>query len=158
MSEKTAENRDLVKVATDQIESLAIDLKMELRRERDVEDAVKRLEICKQNLVEQLEILASLKAPTDLIKLYIETGGKVFTSKRVMVRDGQPLNYFTVGSINIMYENPLNLEAGFYRFVVMALPCEPAKKEKVSGAVYMDDDYGQRIDEDDLYRKGSRVR
>ena len=35
MSEKTAENRDLVKVATDQIESLAIDLKMELRRERD---------------------------------------------------------------------------------------------------------------------------
>ncbi len=129
----------------------------ELRQEKDLKSAIERLEAAKEQMQEQLQALAAVAAPVDMLKLYIETGGKVWISKRAIRGNPHRELKLQVDGYDLMYPDPMSLQDGFYRFVVMALPCEPARSEKQHGRVLFYDDYDHSIPEDDLNRQGSVI-
>jgi hypothetical protein len=115
--------------------------KIMLKEERDLNQALQQLEQKYQNLITQVEALENAKAPADLIALYIQTGGKVWISKKVYNQGG--MDTLTISGRHIMGNyapncDGLQLEKGLYRIVVMALP-EPLSQTKTGTAV---DDYG----------------
>lgn len=136
---------DIVEIATQQIEAKYKQLKDKLEEQHELRAAIDELTNTKNNLIRQLEVLQSVKVPTNLIDLYTNTGGRVWVSKRVFTQFEHPgaVDLTVSGrSLGNQHPNPDPMEfpRGLYRFVVIAVPQEPDDKAKKRGEVT--DDYG----------------
>lgn len=130
---------DLVEIAKVKVEEKYLELSARLKEERDLKQALTELETKKDEVIKQLQTLAGLKAPTDLIDFYVKTGGKVWVSKRVFLRGIEREVNVTVRSTNLAaYEAPIQLPKGLYRLILMAIP-EEAHPDRLGNEV---DDYG----------------
>lgn len=109
----------IVEIATKELEEKAKALKWEV--EKAIDEKV-------EGIKNQLKTLAELKIPTDMLELYLQHGGKLWTSKRVSIKEyGFSL---MVGGRNILYPKSDSREpefkppVGVYRLVLIALPSE----------------------------------
>ncbi len=123
-----------------------------LEEQRDVKQALAQLEQTYNNLIDQIETMQTVKAPVDLIALYIRDGGSIWASK-LAYNDNQRGDFtvdLQVGfdslmrtPVNNKTSQPMRLPEGLYHFVVIAIP-EPIS-EDARKAGWLKDDYGRKF-------------
>jgi hypothetical protein len=116
-----------------------------LEEQRDLKNALAKLDQTYQNLAAQVDTLAKFKVPRDLIDLYVRTGGRVWVSRKVYVegryegelditRQGNSLSRSAPAA------DPIRVPGGLYRLVLVAIPEEISEKDRNAG--HLVDDYG----------------
>lgn len=144
-----AEIKDIIKVATEQLEKKKHELENELLEQRDLKQALQALEVRAQELKCQLELLANLPVPKDLLDFYVKSGGRIWVSKLRGFEAGdsfridhrtRTLNY--VGSYGGTTLE--GLPSGAYRFVLLMIPQEIPKEAK-KWSDQWEDEYGDRF-------------
>lgn len=144
-----AEIKDVVKVVLEQLDKKKEELKAELLEQRDLHQALAALESKAQDLKQQVEVLANLPVPKDLLDFYVKSGGRIWVSKlrgfvasddfRIQHR-ARTLNYPEVGH-STTFEG---LPSGAYRFVLLAIPQDiPKNFDKRWGPDEWQDEYGE---------------
>src|ERR1035437_9087488 len=106
-----------------------------LEEQRDIKEALSKLETTYQDLMEQIEMLQNAHAPYDLLAWYIKTAGKIWISPEVVLQNQNnwhPVN-FSVSGENMMQgqyrdkdgkykeKTPMDVPTGLYKFVRMAI-------------------------------------
>jgi len=110
---------EIVKIAKAQLEEQAKSLKWEA--EKALDEKVESIKC-------QLEQMAELQVPVDVLRLYTEVGGKMWVSKRIWVADEDCTPKILHGSRYLMYANPESRQSEFmlprggYKIIVMAIP------------------------------------
>lgn len=131
---------ELLKATIMEIEKRAEELKEELRKQRDVEQAISLLEKRKEELITSVMTLEQIKVPTDLVKFYIENTGNVWVTKRVATNND--FLELRIGSCWPIQDSSLGLGKGVYRFILLAVK-EDVVPDKRTGLFI--DDYNRQI-------------
>lgn len=108
----------------------------ESRIERLEEEAIAKLELKGQEIKQQIEGLAEIKLPSDLLAAYLRNEGKIWISNNIHIRN-EPLEINNSGRLIMLFDGEQFL--GTYRVVIFAVP---SAKQFKSGEY---DDYGQRV-------------
>lgn len=127
--------KEVFDIASQQLEQTAKALKFEVEKVLD-----EKVESLKQ----QIGTMAEIEVPVDVLKLYIESGGKVWVSKRVWINDEDDNFNLQHGGRYLFYANPDSrkpdfvLPRGAYKLVLIAIPVEFPESHNC-------DDYGYPV-------------
>lgn len=143
------EIKDVIKVALEQLDKKKDQLEDELLEQRDLKQALASLESRAQELKDQLEVLANLPVPKDLLDFYVKSGGRIWVSKLRGFEEGDRfiidhrariLNYFDTQRGQTTIEG---LPSGAYRFILLMIPQDiPKEVDKRWGTDQWRDEYG----------------
>lgn|GEM_PF-6667253 len=130
---------DLVKLAQDAVETKRIQIEGNLALQ--FKQAIQDLRTSGEETKRQLETLANLKAPVDMLKLYLETGGKVWVSKLRLAEQSSRIG-FQVGSYQLEYlsDLPRPDKRQLCRYIIIMVP-QPTIPDKQG---YVRDEYGDQ--------------
>ena len=128
-----SEIKTVIEVALSQLDKRRDELKEELKKEHDLNAALASLDNKAEELKNMLRVLTELPLPTDLLRYYIETGGRVWVSKLRGHNRGDDLQV-SHKHRSLSYDERLGeLPSGAYHFILLMVPTKHPEADQRTG-------------------------